>query len=315
MNIIQRVNQKFFENIFLFILNFVYKIKFKRIYFQNTISNNEKIKFSIIIPTYNSNPTHLTQCIESVINQSYSNWELCISDDASNNSETQKLLQKYSLNSKIKIIFNKTNQGISINSNKAVSLTTGDYLCLLDHDDLLWPNALCEVSNIIESNPNTKFIYSDEDKILDTLHKQPFLKPDFDYKIIKSVNYFNHLTIIRKSIFDQLNGFRTGIEGAQDWELYLRMLKIIKSKEVYHIKKILYSWRISPTSTAGNITKSYAYTNQEKVLKNIFPKNKIRKTPYLGIWQIDNHKYPLPYQFLLKSLTNLLLYPKNDLSS
>lgn len=306
MNITQRIIQKILEKILLFVLNITYKVKYKKISPYKSKSNNQKIKFSIILPTYNTNPTHLTQCIESVINQSYSNWELCVSDDASKNIDTVKILKKYSKNNKIKIIINKKNHNISVNSNKAASLATGEYLCLLDHDDYLWPNALAEIANIIKNKHNLKFIYTDQDKIIGNKHIEPFLKPDFDENLIKSVNYFNHLTVINKSTFIQLKGFKEGVEGAQDWDLYLRILKIVKPVEIYHLNKILYSWRISSTSTAGNITKSYAYINQEKVLKKNFPKNKIKKTPYLGIWQINNQKFPLPYQFHLKSLINLL---------
>lgn len=307
MNIFQRVIHKILEKTILLNLNFMYKFKFNKIYSKKTIINNQRIKFSIIIPTYNSNPNHLSQCLDSVINQTYQNWELCISDDASNKKETLEILKKYSKNKKIKIVFNKKNQNISINSNSAAKLATGDYLCLLDHDDLLWSNALSEVANIINKNNNLKFIYSDQDKILENKHLEPFLKPDFDKNLIKSVNYFNHFTVLKKTVFNQLKGFKKDTEGAQDWDLYLRMLKIIKPEEICHIKKILYSWRISPSSTAGNITKSYAYQNQEKILKSNFPKDKIKKTRYLGIWQINNQKYPLPYHFHLRSLINLLL--------
>ena len=307
MNIFQRIVQKILEKTFLLFLNFAYKSKFKKISSQKAKIDNQKIKFSVILPTYNSNSKYLSQCLDSVINQTYKNWELCISDDGSNNQTIIRILKKYSKNKKIKIILNKTNQNISINSNLAAKLATGNYLCLLDHDDLLWPNALNEVANTINKDNNLKFIYSDQDKILEQQHLEPFLKPDFDENLIKSVNYFNHFTIIKKSTFNQLKGFKKGTEGAQDWDLYLRMLKIIKPKEIYHIKKILYSWRISPSSTAGNMVKYYAYQNQEKILKSNFPKDKIKKTPYLGIWQINNEKYPLPYQFHLKSLINLLL--------
>lgn len=306
MNIFQRVFQKILEIFFLYTLNFVYKLKFKKIFYQNTKIYNDKIKFSLIIPIYNTNPNHLSKCIESVINQTYQNWEICISDDASSSQITLNILKKYSNNKKIKVVFNKTNEHISSNSDKAVKLSSGEYLCLLDHDDYLWPNALAEVANILKDKSNLKFIYTDQDKIIDNIHFEPFLKPDLDLNLIKSVNYFNHFTVINKSTFDKLKGFKKGTEGAQDWDLYLRMLKITKPEEIYHLNKILYSWRISPTSTAGNITKSYAYINQEKVLKTQFPNDKIYKTPYLGIWQFNNQKFPLPYQFHLKSLISLL---------
>lgn len=307
MNKLQKINQKILEKFFLIILNFIYKNKWQKFFYQKTEIENSSIKFSIILPTYNSNHKHLVDCINSVINQNYKNWELCISDDASSHKKTINTLLKYSQNPKIKIIFNKKNKHISTNSNKAAKLATGDFICLLDHDDILWPNALVEIANILKKKPNLKFIYTNQDKIFKNKHKEPFIKPDFDSNLIKSVNYFNHFTVIKKSIFNQLKGFKKGTEGAQDWDLYLRMLKIIKPNEIYHIKKILYSWRITTSSTAGNMVKLYAYQKQEKILKSNFLKENIKSTPYMGIWQINNQKYPLPYHFFLKSLLNLLL--------
>jgi len=308
MNFFQKIIQKILEKLLLFFLNCIYKIKFKKISSYKEFTGKQNIKFSIILPTYNSDPIYLTQCIKSVINQTYQNWDLCISDDASSSEETINVLKNNLHNKKIKIIFNKKNQNISINSNKSAQMATGDYICLLDHDDFLWPSALAEASKVLNKKPYIKFIYTDQDKIFGNKHSEPFLKPDFDNKLIKNVNYFNHFTIIKKSLFQQLKGFKKGTEGAQDWDLYLRMLKIIKSNEIHHIKKILYSWRISPSSTAGNKNKLYAYQNQEKILKSNFPKDKIKSTPYLGIWQINDQKYPKPCQLLLKSLNNIISY-------
>lgn len=306
MNKFERIIQRVLENFFLKILNSIYYFKWKGFFYQNTISNISKIKFSIILPTYNSNSNYLTECIKSIINQTYQNWEICISDDASNNKNTLNVLKKYSYNPKIKITLNKKNQHIAINSNKASELATGEYFCFLDHDDILWPNALNEIANVLNKNSKIKFIYTDQDKILNNKHLEPFLKPEFDKNLIKNINYFNHFTIIRKSVFFKLKGFKKGTEGAQDWDLYLRMLKIIKPNEIYHLNKILYSWRISISSTAGNLAKSYAYTNQKKILKNNFPKDIIQKTPYLGIWQINNQKHIKPYQILFNSLIKLI---------
>lgn len=306
MNIFLRIVQKFLEITFLFILNFIYRIKFKKISSIKVDNKNNNVKFSIILPTYNSNPKYLNKCINSVVNQNYKNWELCISDDGSDNKKTLRILKNYSTHKQIKINFNKINQHISDNSNIACELSTGKYLCFLDHDDLLWPNTLSEINNILEKNPKIKFIYTDQGKILGNKHIEPFLKPDFDQNLIKSVNYFNHLTVIKKSVFIRLGGFIKGIEGAQDWDLYLRMLNIVKPIEIHHINKILYSWRITPSSTSGSMVKTYAYQNQEKVLKSNFPKYNIKRTPYLGIWQINNLNYIKPYQIYLQSIIRLL---------
>jgi len=302
----KKIKQKILEIFYKFLLNTLYKYKYSKIYSQKTPKVKQNIKISIILPIYNPNPKNLITCLESVINQSYSKWELCISDDHSTKKKVIKILKKYSKNKKIKIIFNKFNKHISQNTNKAIQIATGKYLVLLDHDDFLWPNALKWLVFYIKKYPKAVFFYSDQDKILNNKHLEPFLKPKFNKNLIQSVNYFNHLTAIKKTYLEKIGKFKKGTEGAQDWDLYLRIIQNTISKKIIHIPKILYSWRISPQSTAGNNAKSYAYKNQEKVLKKNLPKKQIKPSPYLGIWQIDNQKYPLPYEFLKSSLKKLI---------
>lgn len=306
MTIFQRVCQKVPEYILSYLLEFLYSIKFSHIYC-NKISQEicENIKFSILLPTYESNIAHLKATINSVMEQTYQNWELCISDDGSTDPDLISFLSDLKKRQKVKIYFSNINQNISLNTNTAAKLATGKYLCLLDHDDILWPNALYEVAKSIENNPNAKLIYTDEDKIKGNVHLSPFLKKNLNLIILRNVNFFNHFTIISRDLFNKLAGLNGGIEGAQDWDLYLRASKMLKNSEIVHIDKILYSWRISQTSSASPHTKKYAYSIQEKVLRENFPKIDIAKTPYLGIWQINNLKYPLPYQLYLNSLINL----------
>lgn len=211
---------------------------------------------SIIMPVFNVDPTWLRLAIQSVENQWYGNWELCIVDDQSNNSETLDYLR--SINKpKIKIRFSLRNSGISIASNETLSMVTGDYIALMDHDDELTSDALYEAVRVI-NNDNAEFIFSDEDKLgMDGSFREPHFKPDYSPDMFLSQNYLSHLGIIKKSLIDQVGGFTIGLEGAQDYDLYLKVLE--HTNKVTHIPKVLYHWRKIPGSTAADFNdKSYA---------------------------------------------------------
>lgn len=225
---------------------------------------------SIVMPTYNTNEVFLRDCIESVRIQSYDNWELCIADDASPNKGVTKILEEYSKkDSRIKYRVRSINGHISAATNSAITIASGEYIALLDHDDLLWPNALYEIVQVINNNPDADLIYSDEDKIdgEGLNHSYPFFKPDWSPEFLESCNYITHFTCIRTSIVKSIGGFRVGYEGAQDWDLFIRIAE--KTQKIYHIPKILYSWRIHEESTAYNTdTKPYVYEAQRKLLED-----------------------------------------------
>ena len=234
-----------------------------------------KPKFSVIIPTYNISNKLLTECIESVLNQSYTNFEICIADDHSTLKETIDTLKKYEKNSKIKITYRRKNGHISEASNSALNLATGDYIALLDNDDILDQNALYYMAEKLNEDRSLDLIYSDEDK-LDYNGKRcfPNFKPDFSLDTFLSSNYFCHLTVIRKSIVDEIGGFRSEYNGAQDYDLFLRVLD--KTKNIGHVPKILYHWRMTKesTSSSGN-NKNYAYIAGKNALLDYFKRNKI----------------------------------------
>lgn len=224
---------------------------------------------SILLPTYNTNPAYLAECIESVIAQTYTNWELCISDDASPNQDTRDVIKVYAeKHENIRAVFNKTNQHIAGSSNVALNMAKGEFISLLDHDDLLQPNALYETVLKINAHPKVDLIYSDEDKIEDDkYHVEPFFKPDWSPDFLNSCNYITHFATLSARIMKEVGGFTLGTQGAQDWDLFLRVTA--RTNEIYHIPKILYTWRKSPTSTAMSAdSKPYAYINQKKVLRN-----------------------------------------------
>ncbi len=208
-----------------------------------------KPKISIIMPVFDIEVKWLSAAIRSVEKQIYPNWELCISDDGSSNPETIRFLKKIR-EPRIKVQFLEKNRGISFASNSALKMAGGEFISFLDHDDVLTEDALFETAKAINSR-EPDFIYSDEDKI-DEIGKRrnPFFKPDWSPDLLRSQNYICHLAVIRKSILDKVGGFREGLEGAQDHDLFLRVSEA--TDRIVHIPKVLYSWREIDSSTAGN---------------------------------------------------------------
>ena len=211
---------------------------------------------SIIMPVFNVDPKWLRLALQSIEDQWYDHWELCITDDNSSNQDTLDFLQSIESPS-IKVSYLPKNQGISAASNHAISMTSGEYIALMDHDDELTPDALYEVVKAI-NNHGAEFIYSDEDKLsLDGTFREPHFKPDYSQDMILSQNYLSHLGVIKKSLIDKVGGFTVGLEGAQDYDLYLKVLE--HTKKVTHIAKVLYHWRKIPGSTSSDFDdKSYA---------------------------------------------------------
>lgn len=269
-------------------------------------------KISIIVPVYNSNVSWLEKCFDSVIAQSYDNWELCIADDKSTHPETILTLKNYLKKDKrIKITFKPKNEHISLASNAASKLATGEFLALLDHDDELTPNALYEIVKLLNKHPEADYIYSDEDKIeVNSNHKlvEPFFKPEWSPELFRSIMYTCHLSVFRKKIFEKIGGFRKGYEGAQDWDLVLRITQ--NTKNIYHIPMVLYHWRKIPgsTSVSQSGAKPYAYIASEKALKDFLTTNHIsghvNQGPFLG-------SYFLRYKITKEKLVSIIIPTKD----
>jgi GT2 family glycosyltransferase len=213
---------------------------------------------SIIMPVYNVDVKWIKEAIKSIKNQIYPNWELSIADDASTNPELIKYLKSLERNPKIKITFRKKNGHISEASNTALELAEGEFIALMDNDDIIHPHALAEVVKVLNKKKDTDFIYSDEDKItVKEKRVEPFFKPDWSPDLFLSSNYLCHLSVIRKKLVDEVGRFRKGFEGSQDYDLFLRVTE--KTNNIEHISDILYSWRKIPGSTASTYgQKSYA---------------------------------------------------------
>jgi GT2 family glycosyltransferase len=256
---------------------------------------------SVIVPTYNTPPLLLKEMIESVLAQSYQNWELCIADDASPDEQVRETIKSYASKAKrIRYVFRKQNGHISVASNSAIEISKGEYIALLDHDDILWPNALYEVVKALNKNKTIDFVYTDEDKLTadGKRMEDPLLKPDWSPDFLRSCNIITHFAVIRKSLVDKVGGFRKGFEGTQDWDLFLRVTR--RTNKVHHIPTVLYDWRKTKNSTAMTTdAKDYAYTNQRKALEDDvisrgFNKSSVHLTQYLGFWNVTYDLEELP---------------------
>ena len=210
---------------------------------------------SLITPVYNPPVAVLQAMLDSVLAQTYPHWELCLAD-ASADPEIRQLLAEYiERDKRIKLSLLAENAGIVGNSNAALNLAEGDFIGLLDHDDTLSPNALYEVVLALNVKSHLDFLYSDHDLLSEdgSQRHSPLFKPDWSPAIMLSANYLTHLTVIRRSIVTTLGGFQPATEGAQDWDLFWRVLEQLAPDHIQHIPKVLYHWRESAGSTASDI--------------------------------------------------------------
>ena len=269
---------------------------------EETLETQRKQKFdyspliSIAVPAYQTPVEFLRQMIESLIVQTYSNWELCIVNASPDNEEMQKVLAEYSAgDSRVRFCNLKENLGIAENTNRAFAMTKGEFVGLLDHDDLLAPNALYEIVKILQDHPQADALYTDEDKVTTELdeHFQPHLKPDFNLDLLRSNNYICHFFVVRKSIVEKAGGFRKEFDGAQDYDFIFRCTE--NAGEVLHVPEILYHWRTHKASTADNpASKMYAFEAGKRAieahLERTGTKGEVSHTQDLGFYRV---KYPV----------------------
>ena len=224
---------------------------------------------SLMMPVYNTAAEHLRAAIDSVCRQAYPHWELCIADDASTTPHVAQILTEYQAREpRIKVCFRKENGHISAATNSALELAEGTFTGFLDHDDLLAPDALFWIAREILQAPDALLIYSDEDK-LDAKSKRcdPHFKPEWSPDLLLSYNYINHFAVYRTESVRELGGLREGFEGAQDYDLVLRVVAGSKPEQIRHIPRVLYHWRITESSTAGQETqKPYALRAAQRAI-------------------------------------------------
>lgn len=248
-------------------------------------------KISVVVPLYKTPEKYLWCLVESLRKQTYSNWELCLSDGSGELSPLKDVLKEIQEKEpRVKVITHKESLRISENTNAAISIATGDYIAFADHDDELTPNALYECALAIEKNPSIDAIYSDEDKMSmeGNAFFEPHFKPDFNIDLLCTVNYICHLFVAKKALLDKVGGLRSEFDGAQDHDFIFRCVE--QAKHIHHIPKILYHWRCHIDSTAENPeSKLYAFDAGVRAVKAHYDRigvaAEVTKGEYLGLYR------------------------------
>ncbi len=265
---------------------------------------------SLIMPTYNSPEKWLRLAIESVRKQLYPSWELCLADDGSSKAHVREILQDYQAHdSRIKVVLRKDSGHISVASNTAIEMATGEFVALLDHDDELSEHALYMVAVELNAHKDADLIYSDEDKIDKKGRRyDPYFKPDWNPALFLAQNYLCHLVVCRTRIVKALAGFREGYEGSQDWDLTMRISERIPADHIRHIPHILYHWRAIPGSAAFRTDeKKYIREAQRRTLESHFDRIGLKVTILPAAGNYWRTKYSLP----ITPLVTLIIPTRN----
>jgi glycosyltransferase involved in cell wall biosynthesis/GT2 family glycosyltransferase len=236
---------------------------------------------SILVPVHNVDPKWLRRAVESVRDQIYPHWELCLADDASTNPTTIRYLKSLPADPRIKVAFRQTNGHICAATNTAADSATGSFIALLDNDDELAPDGLYHVAAELQAHPDADVVYSDEDKVDATGRRYDLqFKPDWSPELLLSYNYVNHFTVIRRSLFERVGRFRPGYEGSQDHDLLLRVTE--QTDRVHHIPRALYHWRSLPSSTAAAAgVKRYVHVSGRKAVGEALSRRGILASLYV----------------------------------
>lgn len=239
---------------------------------------NDTPLISIIVPVYLPEKKHLDAMIQSVKAQTYANWQLCLANGSGTNLELERTLKQYATyDERIKTARLKENRGISGNTNVALKMAEGEWIVLLDQDDLLSAEALYQLVYAMNKNPKAEIIYSDEDKLEDEtgVHCEPHFKPDYNPILLNCTNYICHLFAVKREIAQRIGGFRSAYDGAQDYDFILRCMEQ-SNGEVVHIAKVLYTWRCHRASTAADpLSKKYAFVAGQHAVEDSYRRNKV----------------------------------------
>lgn len=228
-------------------------------------------RFSIVTPVYNTPLDVLRECLESVLAQTFTEWELCLVDDASPDAAVRTVLDEFARRDpRIRVRRRSKNGGIVAASNDGLEMATGEFVVLLDHDDLLTPDALAMVDAALLRDDQIDYVYSDEDKLsAKGEYYDEFRKPDWSPERFRAQNYLCHLSTIRSTLVRDVGGFRPGFDGSQDYDLLLRVTE--QARRIHHVPEVLYHWRVIPGSAAGDpMAKPEAYTAGERALRDHF---------------------------------------------
>ena len=226
-------------------------------------------RFSVVTPVHDPPVEVLRTMLRSVTEQTFGDWELCLVDDASRSTAVVRTLDAVAASDpRVRLVRRAANGGIVAASNDALAMARGEFVVLLDHDDALRRDALELIDEALTADPDADYLYSDEDKIDDEGRRSaPFFKPDWSPERLRTQMYTCHVSVLRRSVVEAVGGFREEFEGAQDWDLVLRVTE--QARSVVHIPEVLYHWRLLATSTAagGEAAKPYAYEAGTRALQ------------------------------------------------
>lgn len=312
-SIFKNINEKSIEEKFFF----PEKQEDYLIWYKNQIEEKEvKLEYqpliSILVPVYNVRSDYLEKCIESVLKQTYSNFELCLVDDCSTKKETIETLKFYeNKDSRLHITYRKKNGHIAEATNTALKMAKGEFIGLLDNDDILDSHALYEVAKALNENSKLEMIYTDEDKIhTNGKYYFPNFKPDYSPDTFLSSNYICHFTVLRKKIVEEIGGFRSEYNGSQDYDLFLRFAEKTHPERIHHIPKILYHWRELEGSTAKSSSgKNYAYLAGTKALEDALKRRGIKAIVHQ---REDLHMFSLEYLYEKEPLISIIIPTKDS---
>lgn len=235
-------------------------------------------KFSIVIPLYQTPERYLREMLDSIVAQTYKNWELCLADGSPKGADVSRVVGQYTKRDpRIRYEILGENRGISENTNRAIAMAGGDFIILADHDDSMTENALYECAKAAVEHPECDVIYSDEDKMdMDGgALFDPHFKPDFNPDLLTSVNYICHQFVVKRELVEKVGGLRKEFDGAQDYDFIFRCTEAAEG--IWHIPKVLYHWRCHQNSTASNPqSKMYAFEAGARAIMDHYRRTKIQ---------------------------------------
>ncbi|MCF6288411.1 MAG: glycosyltransferase family 2 protein [Proteobacteria bacterium] len=283
---------------------------------QKTVTHtNKKYSYqpliSIVVPVFNVNVKWLEACIKSVVNQLYSNWQLCLyADDAIGQDVLACITKWRDKDSRIYMVYGKNNKGISLLANEVLKLAQGEFVAFLTHNDELSLDALMHVVKTLNQNKKLDFMYSDEDKIdAEGQLCDPHFKSDFNLETLLSHNYICHFSVIRKSLGDKIGWFRESFEGSQDYDLFLRI--VTKTIKIWHIPKVLYHCRKVTVSTAiATKNKAYAQVTGKQVVVSYLYSQNIQAEVEAGLFP---NSYRVKYFAETSQLVSIIIPFRNGL--
>lgn len=266
-------------------------------------------KISIVIPMYNTIPEFFDELLDSILNQTYSNFELCLADGSPKINEYIKNKLDELNDERIEYQLLENNDGISGNTNEAIKMATGDYIAFCDHDDTLAVNALYEVVKMInKTEGKADFIYSDEDITINGVRQNPHFKPDYSPDLLRSYNYICHLVVVKRELLDKTGMLRKEYDGAQDFDFVLRATH--RAECVCHIPKILYHWRAHQSSTAGAAdSKTYVFEAGRKAIAYNLEENGLKGE--VSILPNEVGRYRVDYEVIGNPKVSIII-PNKD---